>query len=74
MGIEYILPCGIFNCKKSACAKILTEWKTVFTWVNFCADSFLRVLTFKIKFQSIFTVKKNFVEICISTNMHVYVI
>ena len=30
MEIEYIFPCRIFDSKKSACIKVLTERKTVF--------------------------------------------
>ena len=34
-------------------------------WVGFCADYYFSMFTFKIKFQSNFTVNiKNFVEVC----------
>ena len=38
MEIDYIFPLRIFSSKKSARAKILTEWKTA---LCFCAEVYL---------------------------------
>ena len=53
MEIDYIFPPGIFSSKKSARAKILTEWKTAFK-ENFPIQTSEILLVFHNRIYSMF--------------------